>query len=391
MKNKSSSKNSKDPAAALPEAWHRHYTDQEKRILVQLVLDRIDIIENNYTRDQFTLELKNVTWKDIADRFNADVRCSHQRDTKQIKKLWDNIKTRAKRMVTANRLQKTMRGELRAASSAGGPDDRDLDNLAEDSIAEKVIYYMKMIAKQQNRSSDFTYDLEDDEEASEMIYAEQDYEPMDKSEDDVILCVEEPPSCPPAQKRYVLDPRTTVAARDPPVQHPPSRGPLPEAQPSGYLGTSIGSYTEQDRDSLSSLPFTTSTQQQIVQSTFLAGTQHFTPTATTTALGVTRETTTSTTPSHASYNGGWVEENSGKNLESAVTVSPAKRAPPTRGRRTIKGFQKQECQLRIRKLRLEMNYARIEHEERLKVIRKQRELLDSLKNDPPSIISSMFK
>lgn len=181
---KSSSKSTKD-LSNLPEAWHRHYTDQERRILVQLVLDRIDIIEQNM-KDQYTLECKQKAWTEVVQRFNADVRCNHQRDIRQIKKLWDNIKTRAKRMVTDQRLQKTMSGELSAATSAApllSEDGTDLDALAEDSIAEKVIYFMKFTAcphhmttldvDHMTQMSNISFEGDDDEEEENMqIYTE---------------------------------------------------------------------------------------------------------------------------------------------------------------------------------------------------------------------------
>ncbi|XP_030852025.1 uncharacterized protein LOC105438078 [Strongylocentrotus purpuratus] len=381
---KSSSKSAKD-LSNLPEAWHRHYTDQERRILVQLVLDRIDIIEQNM-KDQYTLECKQKAWTEVVQRFNADVRCNHQRDIRQIKKFWDNIKTRAKRMVTDQRLQKTMSGELSAATSAApllSEDGTDLDALAEDSIAEKVIYFMKFTACQHHTTqmSNNSFEGDDDEEEENMqIYTESEYESMVRSEGDVIVCDDEPQSGPPAPKRYVLESRSF---RDPPLPFPG-----PAAETSEFMGT--GGYMEQSRDSSSSIQVTASSQHEVAQPSF-SGHQHSTSApANGTASRVTMATNSVTTPS---YDGGWVVENSvnSNGSRSGPSATAAAKSSPRGNRQTIKKLRKEEYELRIRKLRLDVKYARIEHDERLMVIRAQRELLDSLKPNPLSIISSLFK
>lgn len=208
------------------------------------------------------------------------------------------------------------------------------------------------------------------------------YESMVRSEGDVIVCDDEPQSGPPAPKRYVLESRSF---RDPPHPFP---GPMAEA--SEFMGT--GGYTDQSRDSSSSIQVTASSQHEVTQPSF-SGHQHSTSApANGTASRVSMATSSVTTPS---YDGGWVVENSvnssGSRSGPSATAAAAAKSSPRGNRQTIKRLRKEEHELRIRKLRLDVKYARIEHEERLMVIRAQRELLDSLKPNPLSIISSLFK
>ena len=59
--------------------------------------------------------------------------------------------------------------------------------------------------------------------------------------------------------------------------------------------------------------------------------------------------------------------------------------------RSVKRLKRMECELRIRKLRLEMEHAKIEHEEKMKVMRAQQEVLNSFKPNPASIMNLLFK
>ncbi|KRT86896.1 hypothetical protein AMK59_1831 [Oryctes borbonicus] len=85
-----------------------HYSEQEKLFLVQLVCESKDIIENKKT-DSMTLRDKNQRWKEICEAY------CHQgfktRTPKQLKKLWENIKQRRRKMTLVQRQRHSLTGD----------------------------------------------------------------------------------------------------------------------------------------------------------------------------------------------------------------------------------------------------------------------------------------
>ena len=68
----------------------------EKSLLTEFVMEYKDILENK-KNDSKSIELKNSTWNLLAEQFNSQVGVQ-TRDCKQLRKCWENIKSRAKRL-----------------------------------------------------------------------------------------------------------------------------------------------------------------------------------------------------------------------------------------------------------------------------------------------------
>ncbi|GJQ66392.1 putative identical protein binding protein [Trypoxylus dichotomus] len=85
-----------------------HYNEQEKLFLVQLVCESKDIIESKKT-DSTTIREKNRTWKEICE-----VYCNQgfkRRTPKQLRKCWENIKQRRRKMTMAQKQQRSLTGD----------------------------------------------------------------------------------------------------------------------------------------------------------------------------------------------------------------------------------------------------------------------------------------
>ena len=81
---------------------NKAFTDHEKKHLVYLVKQHIDIIESK--RNCATvLERKKKYWQVIANKFNCNARTSCT--VRQLKSLWRNLKTRSKPRINNNILQ----------------------------------------------------------------------------------------------------------------------------------------------------------------------------------------------------------------------------------------------------------------------------------------------
>ena len=102
------------------------YTDLEKEILFSLVEDRINIIENKQNCGT-KIEQKNKCWLEIESEFNSNVNVSN-RNAKQLKTLWRNLKARAKKVVSSEKQEKRKTG--------GGPQPKPDSN---DDLSRKLI------------------------------------------------------------------------------------------------------------------------------------------------------------------------------------------------------------------------------------------------------------
>ncbi|KPJ15352.1 hypothetical protein RR48_01913 [Papilio machaon] len=71
------------------------YSEYERQTLMQLVQQKIDIIENRRT-DVITQKRKNDAWEDIRNKFNNSDNVSHKASVAQLKKMWQNLKSRAR-------------------------------------------------------------------------------------------------------------------------------------------------------------------------------------------------------------------------------------------------------------------------------------------------------
>ncbi|XP_047511639.1 myb/SANT-like DNA-binding domain-containing protein 3 [Pieris napi] len=70
------------------------YSEYERQLLVQLVQSKIGILENRKT-DAVSQKKKHEAWEELAIEFNNS-NVSHTADSKQLKKMWQNMKAKAR-------------------------------------------------------------------------------------------------------------------------------------------------------------------------------------------------------------------------------------------------------------------------------------------------------
>lgn len=68
------------------------YTEEERKLLTRLVTKYTNVLENKKT-DATSLNAKARTWDKVMNEYNSQFGI-RPRDVKQLKKLWDNQKTR---------------------------------------------------------------------------------------------------------------------------------------------------------------------------------------------------------------------------------------------------------------------------------------------------------
>ncbi|XP_072172885.1 uncharacterized protein [Diadema setosum] len=360
-------------------AKNRHFSDLEKQTLVQMVLEVIHIVEKKQN-DSLTLEQKHDAWSDIAHRFNCDPCCNYPRSVRQVKKLWDNIKTRSKRMVADQRLQRALHADLPATSADQAGDLADLDAIGDDSIAEKVIYYMNKSAL---RGTHNAVVVDEDDEMEDDHFLDEDKEHI---------------GLPALQTRDAVTTSSDVIAITNVIAAQSSRNDanaLPESvrtdgesnstSPSGHPLPGVSHATTEFIASPMQPPHLPTSGRDVPTTSQEGRPTQVQPSAVRSSRGASRRTfaTSSTTP---------MEANGFFDVPSLTARDSRKRPRVSRGcPRTLERLQREECELRIKKLRMEMKNERVEHEERLRLLRIQQELLNSLRPNPASIISSLLR
>ena len=79
-------------------AEYRHYFSQlEKSLLTELVRKHKDLLEDK-KNDYKTIQQKNKTWEALSEQFNSQSGVT-KRDSRQLKKCWENVKARAKKQL----------------------------------------------------------------------------------------------------------------------------------------------------------------------------------------------------------------------------------------------------------------------------------------------------
>ena len=73
----------------------QYFSQLEKSLLTELVGRHKEVLENK-TNDFRTIHQKNTVWETLSEEFNSQSGVT-KRDTKQLKKCWENIKARAKK------------------------------------------------------------------------------------------------------------------------------------------------------------------------------------------------------------------------------------------------------------------------------------------------------
>ena len=97
----------------------RHYFSQlEKSLLTELVRKHKDLLENK-KNDYKTIQQKNKTWEALSEQFNSQSGVT-KRDSKQLKKCWENVKARAKKQLAKEKREVKLTG--------GGPSTSKQDD-----------------------------------------------------------------------------------------------------------------------------------------------------------------------------------------------------------------------------------------------------------------------
>ena len=75
----------------------QYFSPLEKSVITELVPKHKDILENK-RNDYRTIQQKNRVWEDLSEEFNSQSGVS-KRDSRKLKKCWENIKSRAKKQL----------------------------------------------------------------------------------------------------------------------------------------------------------------------------------------------------------------------------------------------------------------------------------------------------
>ena len=77
-------------------AGRQYFSKMEKSLLTELVSKHQDVLENK-KNDYKIIKKNHSTWDNLAEEFSSQTG-TKKRDAKQLKKCWENIKSRAKKL-----------------------------------------------------------------------------------------------------------------------------------------------------------------------------------------------------------------------------------------------------------------------------------------------------
>ena len=86
----------------------QYYSELEKSLLTELVGKYKDVLENK-KNDYKIIQQKNTTWETLTQEFNSQSGV-HKRESKQLKKCWENIKSRAKKHLAKEKREAKLTG-----------------------------------------------------------------------------------------------------------------------------------------------------------------------------------------------------------------------------------------------------------------------------------------
>ena len=98
----------------------QYFSQLEKSLVTELVRKHKDFIENKKT-DYRTIKQKNSAWEALSKEFNSKSDVT-KRDSKQLKKCWENLKARAKKQLAKEKREFKLTG--------GGPSTSKQDDEA---------------------------------------------------------------------------------------------------------------------------------------------------------------------------------------------------------------------------------------------------------------------
>lgn len=95
----------------------QYFSELERSLLTELVGKYKDVLESK-RNDYRTIKVKNDRWETLAEEFNSQSGVT-KRDSKQLKKCWENIKARAKKQIAKERREAKLTGGGPATISHG--------------------------------------------------------------------------------------------------------------------------------------------------------------------------------------------------------------------------------------------------------------------------------
>ena len=98
----------------------QYFSQLEKSLVTELVRKHKDFIENK-KNDYRTIKQKNSSWEALSEEFNSQSGVT-KRDSKQLKKCWENLKARAKKQLAKEKREFKLTG--------GGPSTSKQDDEA---------------------------------------------------------------------------------------------------------------------------------------------------------------------------------------------------------------------------------------------------------------------
>ena len=78
-------------------ASRQYFSELEKSLLMELVDKHKDILENKQNNFKM-IRQKNQAWENVLEEFNSQSGVK-KRDSKQLRKCWENLKARAKKSI----------------------------------------------------------------------------------------------------------------------------------------------------------------------------------------------------------------------------------------------------------------------------------------------------
>jgi molybdopterin biosynthesis enzyme MoaB len=86
----------------------QYFSELEKSLITELVSKHKNVLERKGTITK-ALSKKTVTWETLTEEFNSQAGVK-KRESKQIKKCWENIKSRAKKSIAKEKREAKMTG-----------------------------------------------------------------------------------------------------------------------------------------------------------------------------------------------------------------------------------------------------------------------------------------
>ena len=86
----------------------QYFSELEKSIITELVAKHKNVIEAK-RNDYKTIKQKNMAWEALTEEFNCQAGVT-KRESKQIKKCWENIKSRAKKCIAKEKREAKLTG-----------------------------------------------------------------------------------------------------------------------------------------------------------------------------------------------------------------------------------------------------------------------------------------